>query len=94
MPRIVATFNFPGVTQEQYDKAIEDFKAAEAADPNFVADRVTHLGMPTEDGWLAIDVWDSPEAFEKLGATLGPILQKHGFPQVAPTVYSVHDSMT
>ena len=94
MPRIAAAFHFPGLTQEKYDAMIEDFKAAEAADENLAKERVIHVGMPEEGGWFAFDVWESAEAFERLGVALGPIMEKHGITPVAPTVYPVHNTMT
>jgi hypothetical protein len=94
MPRIAAEFRFPDMTQAQYDKLIVDFEAAEAADPSLVAERVIHLGMPDGDGWFAFDVWESPEAFERIGQVLGAIFEAHGITPAAPMVYPVHNTMT
>lgn len=93
MPRIAAEFRFPEMTESQYDALIADFEAAEAADPSLAAERVIHVAMPDDGGWLAFDVWDSAEAFERLGETLGPIFAKHGIPPVQPRVYPVHNTM-
>ena len=93
MSRIAAEFRFPEMTETQYDALIADFEAAEAADPSLAAERVIHVAMPDGDGWLAFDVWDSAEAFERLGQTLGPIFMKHGVSPVQPTIYPVHKTM-
>jgi hypothetical protein len=93
MSRIAAEFRFPAMTEAQYDSLIADFRAAETADPALAAGRVIHVAMPDGDGWLAFDVWDSAEAFERLGQTLGPIFAKHGISPPRPTVYPVHNTM-
>ena len=94
MARIAAEFRFPELTRAQYDLLIEDFETAEADDPSLVAERVIHVGMPDGDGWLAFDVWESAEAFERMGQLLGPIFEAHGLVPVAPTVYPVHNIMS
>ena len=94
MSRIAAEFRFPDMTEAQYDSLIADFEAAEAADPSLAAERVIHVAMPDGDGWLVFDVWDSAEAFARLGQTLGPIFEKHGISPIRPTVYLVHNTMT
>ncbi len=94
MPRIAAEFRFPELTQAQYDRLIEDFEAAEAADPDLVAERVIHVGMPDGDGWFAFDVWESAEAFQRMGQMLASIFEAHGVVPVPPTVYPVHKTMS
>ena len=94
MSRIAAEFRFPEMTEAQYDALISDFEAAEAAVPTLAAERVIHVAMPDGGGWFAFDVWDSAEAFERLGQILGPIFAKHGISPVPPIVYPVHNTMT
>ena len=94
MPRIAAEFRFPAMTQSQYDALISDFELAEAADPGIGEERVIHLAMPDGDGWFVFDVWESPEAFERMGAVLMPIFQQHGMTPTAPKVYPVHHTMS
>ena len=94
MSRIAAEFHFPGMTADQYDKVIRDFEAAESEDPNLVKDRVIHLAMPEDGGWLVFDVWESMEAFSGVGAILGPLFAKHGLQMTEPKIYPVHNTMT
>jgi hypothetical protein len=93
MPRIAAPFNFSEMTPVQYDALIEDYKAAEAADVTLARERVIHVSMPKDGGIFIFDVWESAEALERLGAVLGPLLEKHGVRPARPTVYPVHNTL-
>ena len=93
MSRIAAEFHFPGMTQEQYDQVIGEFNAAEAADPSLADGRVIHVAMPEEGGMFAFDVWETAEAFGRLGEVLGPLFAKHGIAMTEPTIYPVHNTL-
>lgn len=85
---IVAAFNIPGMTVEQYDKTVKDLEAAGAGSPD---GRLYHVAAAADGGWFVADIWESPEHFEKFGETLIPILQGAGVTPVEPTIYPVHN---
>lgn len=54
---------------------------------------IQHVAGTTDDGLLAVDVWDSEASFERFARErLGPALEGLGVPaDMAPTFYPVHN---
>ena len=50
---------------------------------------LVHAAGEGENGFRVVDVWDSPEAFQRFGETLMPILQELGV-EGRPEVYQAH----
>jgi hypothetical protein len=95
MSKIAVEFHISGMTQELYDKVIVDFEAKDkemAAEGQAATEgRVCHVAMPEEGGWFVFDVWESAEAFGRMGETLMPILAQHGVEMPEPNIYPVHN---
>ena len=85
---IMAVFEAPGMTAEQYDRVMKDLEAAGEGNP---AERLYHLAASKPDGWLVVDVWESPEVLERFANTLMPILQQAGVSPPQPQIYPVHN---
>jgi len=77
----------PGMTSKIYDEVWEDLRKAGQATPKGL---IHHIGVPTENGILVNDVWESAEHFNEFGKTLMPIMEKHNVPQVKPTILPIH----
>ena len=83
---VAVLLEFPGVTREQYERVMADLHLDGHPAPgnNF------HAAGPTEGGWWALDVWDSPERMQEYFAQeLGAVLQRHGLPAVQPRMLEV-----
>ncbi|MFD0276963.1 hypothetical protein ACFVHB_24080 [Kitasatospora sp. NPDC127111] len=95
---IIAAFDFPEVTQEQYEEAVD--RLTGGAGLNAPSDwpvrgLVLHAAGPTPDGgWHVTDVWESREAFEHFAAVLMPILQEVGIPTVPPLICEAYNVVT
>lgn len=89
MQNVVVLFNAPDFTEQNYDQAWDDLRAAGHAHPKGL---LSHVGYPNPGGGFAVvDVWESAEAFQAFGNVLMPIIQKSGGtvppPQVIPARY-------
>jgi hypothetical protein len=87
-------FEFPGVTQAQYDAVLDKLtggRGLKRLSDWPVKGVLFHVAGPTEKGWRVVDVWESEEAFRTFGGKLMPILQESGFPPVTPQVFAVHN---
>ena len=79
-----------GATPELY----EQVNRAMGFDDDHLPDGlIQHVAGKTDDGLLAVDVWDSEASFERFARErLGPALQGLGVPpDMAPTFYPVHN---
>jgi hypothetical protein len=83
---IVVKFNVSGMSAEMYESALRQLDAAGGAAPH---GRLHHITYGSPENLEVIDVYDSPESFEKFGRTLGPILAEFGI-QAKPDVYKVY----
>jgi hypothetical protein len=88
MKKIVATFNIPGFTAEQYSKTLKDL---EAAGKEKFAGRLNHVAAQQKDGLLIIDVWESEEALNEFSKTLIPVLTKNGVTPAQPVILPLHN---
>ncbi len=88
---IVAAFNIPGMTADQYDRVLQELEAKDAGAPE---GRIFHVAAPTDTGWLVVDVWESEEHFGRFGETLIPVLMAAGVTPAQPEIHPVHNIMT
>lgn len=84
---ILAVFNAPGMTQQQYDQVDNDLEAKGARKPD---GRLYHVASFTEAGVLVVDVWESQEKLDQFGAVLIPTLVAVGVTPAAPQIHPVH----
>ena len=85
---IAAYFNPEAMTAEQYDQVMAALEAAGAGSP---AGRIHHSSFGAPDHLMVYDVWESAEAFEAFGETLGPILAQLGVDVGEPEIMPVHN---
>jgi hypothetical protein len=87
-------FDFPGVTQAQYDATLKALKPGGRF--SRLSDWPTsgvlfHVAGPTPGGWRVVDVWESEADFRRFGEVLMPILKSLGFPEGTPSFFPVHN---
>jgi hypothetical protein len=90
---VVAVFQSPSLTQEQYEESVRRLtgggsRLVSPADWP-VEGLLVHAAGQGESGFRVVDVWESEEAFGRFGETLMPILQEIGV-QGQPEVYPAH----
>ena len=87
-------FDYPGVTQAQYDAVLKKLKPAgsfsKLADWP-VKGCLMHVAGPTKTGWRVVDVWESETDFTKFGSVLMPHLKAAGFPETPPQIFPAHN---
>jgi hypothetical protein len=88
---IIVHFTPPSMTAQQYDQIIERLAVAGQGAP---ADRRYHVCFGSGDRMQVIDVWESPESFERFGQTLMPILQQLEIDPGQPDVQPVQSIIT
>src|SRR5438105_1751898 len=79
-----------GATPELYEQVNQSM----GVDSDHLPDGlIQHVAGRTDDGLLAVDVWDSEESFARFAEErLGPALQELGVPpDMSPTLYPVHN---
>jgi hypothetical protein len=86
MNKQLVQFNFPGVTEKQYDQVWDELRRAGHANP---AGLLHHVSAFQDNNCLVFDVWESQEAFDKFGEILMPILHKVGFKEAKPMITPV-----
>jgi len=83
---------FPGATKEQCETGLAHVHPSDGSLPE---GQTYHAAGPTDDGWLVIALWDSPESWERFrDQTLAPGLQSLGDQAMAgppqETTFQVH----
>jgi len=82
---IVAVFEFPDGTIEQYKQVMDEGGDEVRNQPN----RLSHICFATNPGFTVIDVWQDEASFGAFGEIIGPLAASAGFdpkPQVFPLV--------
>ena len=90
---ILMIHDAPGGTREQYEEVARRLTGGgelTSVDSWPAEGILMHAAGPTDDGWRVVDVWESEEAFQRFGETIGPILQEVGFPG-GPQVYPLEN---
>jgi hypothetical protein len=85
---ILAIFDVPGMTAEQYDGVDAELNAKGAREPE---GRISHVAGPTDGGWLVVDTWESTEAMGAFAEVLMPILAEAGVQEPEPRILPVHN---
>jgi len=85
---IIAHFTPTGLTAAQYDEVNRRLEAAGAGAP---AGRLHHTFYGESGALRVVEIWDSPESFQRFGETLMPILQLGGIGPGQPEVLPVHN---
>jgi hypothetical protein len=91
MSKILAIFNIPDMSREQYDSVMKDLDNAGLYK---VKTRSQHTMALKEKGSVVVDVWDSQDALNEFFGTLGPILIKNGVNPPPPEIYPVHNQVS
>jgi hypothetical protein len=88
-------FNFADTTVDQYDEAcrrLNDGQPMRSLSDWPDGGCLEHAAWQEESGALNIfDVWESPEAFERFGEKLMPILAEVGITSAEPHVVQLHN---
>jgi hypothetical protein len=87
---IVVLQDFPGGTQEQYDKVTAQLNLGGHSPQGCLF----HVAGMVEGGLRAVDVWESQDALNAFMGVLGPVAQSVGIPQPQVTVWPVHNILT
>ena len=87
MKKVVVRFDFPNVSQQQYDNVWEELRTTGNDHPKGL---IFHVGAPVTGGWMVVDVWESEEAFKNFGSVLMPILSRQDIPEMQPTIVPAH----
>ena len=79
---VVAVFQHRTLTQENYEESVRRLTGGrsrlESPADWPVEGLLVHATGEGENGFRVVDVWESPEAFQRFGETLMPILQELG----------------
>jgi quinol monooxygenase YgiN len=76
---------FPGATQEQFDRVAEKIGSTAPAGLLY------HVEGPIQGGWRVVDVWESREAVDKFfQEQLGQALQEAGIAIPQPQFWPAH----
>ena len=90
---VVAVFQSPSFTQEQYDESVRKItggkESVESPADWPVEGLLSHIAGQGPNGFRVVDVWASEEAFRRFGETLMPVLQEIGV-EGEPEIYSTH----
>ncbi len=85
---VALVVEFPGVSQEQYDRVMKDLNL-EATGP--AKGMILHVAGPTENGWQVVDVWETRADFDRfLDRDLGRALKSAGISTPRVKEFSVY----
>ena len=91
MKKVIIRFDFPNVNQKQYDNVWKELRSSGNDHPKGL---IFHVGGPTPNGWMVVDVWESEDAFKNFSTILMPIIARQDIPNVQPTIlpaYNVYE---
>jgi hypothetical protein len=83
---IALMITIPGVTQEQYDKVVEQL-----GESRLSYGHLSRLTGPSDDGWCVVDVWESRAGFDRfMSERVGGLLGREGWPEPQVTEFAVY----
>ena len=87
-------FEFPGVTQAQYDDAAK--RLTKGGQLRSLSDwpakgLLSHAAGPTPNGWRVMDVWETEADLMRFAEILMPILEQVGIPETAPQIFPAYN---
>ena len=83
MKKVMVQFSIPGMTAKQYQQCWDEMRRTGHGNP---AGLIHHVGAQQGNNMVAVDVWESEEAFKKFGEVLMPIFVKVGITPVQPVI--------
>jgi hypothetical protein len=90
---VVAVFQEPSLTQEQYEKSVSRLTSGksrmESPSDWPVEGLLVHIAGEGANGFRVVDVWESEDAFRRFGEKLMPVLQELGV-EGQPEIYPAH----
>jgi hypothetical protein len=93
---IVAVFEAPGLTQQNYEETVRRLTGkSRMTSPHDwpVEGLLVHVAGQGEKGFRVVDVWTSEEAFRRFGEKLIPVLREVGI-EGEPEIYPSHTLVT
>lgn len=93
---IVAVFEGPGFTQQNYEESVRRLtgKNKMTSPSEWPVERLlVHIAGQGRNGFRVVDVWASEDAFRRFGETLIPILREAGI-EGEPEIYPSHTVVT
>jgi hypothetical protein len=93
---IIAVFDDPTLTEQNYEESIRRLLGKEQAESSSdwpVEGLVAHIAGNTGSGFRVVDVWESEEAFRRFGDALAPVMKDIGI-DAQPQVYPAHTIVT
>lgn len=93
---IVAIFEAPGLTQQNYEETVRRLTGKNRmSSPSDwpVEGLLVHVAGQGANGFRVVDVWTSEEAFRRFGEKLIPVLREVGI-EGQPEVYPSHTLVT
>lgn len=83
----------PTLTREKYDQVVARLTGGRSKLESLadwpVEGILAHSAGDGPNGFMVVDVWESEEAFERFGQTIGPLLQEAGV-QDPPRTFPAH----
>ena len=87
---IVAIFELPDFSQQQYAQALTDLEAAGLGTPN---GRISHMASVMGNGLIIIDMWESEALLGAFSESLVPIIIATGATPAEPRIFQVHNTL-
>lgn len=84
---IVAVFEAPGMTADDFDQIMVELEKVGQVEPD---GRLFHVSAPADGGWLVVDVWESEEKLGAFAGVLMPIIAGLGVTPPNPRISPVH----
>jgi hypothetical protein len=76
------------ITPAQYDAAVKGLEAAGAGSP---PGRILHVALEVGGQIQVFDIWESPEVFQAVAGTMGPVFAEAGVDPGEPQVSTIYN---
>jgi len=90
---VVLIHQGPSLTREKYEEVVRKLTGGktrlESPSDWPVEGLLVHVAGESQQGFRVVDVWQSEDACNRFGESLGPILQEVGI-DVQPEIYEAH----